>query len=190
MEKQPVSLPDIPLRTIDGRADSLAAHLGEVLLVVNVASQCGLTPQYAALEALHARYKDRGFRVLGFPSNDFGAQEPGSDAEIASFCETGFGVTFPMFAKTPVNGAGRHPLYAALVQALPEATTKPGSDFAARIAKYRPPAAQPGDISWNFEKFVIGRDGEPVARFAPDMAPTDDLVIRVIERELQPGADV
>ena len=185
-----MALPDIALKTIDGRDDNLANHLGEVLLIVNTASQCGLTPQYAALEALHERYADRGFRVLGFPSNDFKGQEPGSDAEIAGFCETSFGVTFPMFAKTPVNGAGRHPLYAALTEALPDATAKPGSDFADRVAKSRPADARPSDISWNFEKFVIGRDGEPVARFAPDMAPDDDMIVRVIERELQPGADV
>jgi glutathione peroxidase len=155
------SLQDIPLRQIDGSDTSLGAYAGKVLLVVNVASQCGLTPQYAGLQKLYDTYRDRGLVVLGFPANEFGAQEPGTNSEIAQFCETRFGVTFPMFEKVVVKGAARHPLYDALI------------------------AAQPGgEIQWNFEKFVVGRNGEVAARFAPTVAPDDPMLVRTIEAEL------
>jgi glutathione peroxidase len=149
---------DIPLRRIDGSEASLSDHAGEVLLIVNVASQCGLTPQYDGLEALYRRYRGRGLTVLGFPANDFAGQEPGSNEEIASFCRSTFGVDFPMFAKIAVTGADRHPLYAELAGDEP--------------------------ISWNFEKFLIARDGSVAARFSPKTVPEDPAVIAAVEREL------
>jgi len=179
------TLQQIPLRRIDGSPSRLADFAGEVLLVVNVASQCGLTPQYTGLQALYERYKDRGFAVLGFPANEFAAQEPGSNDEIAQFCETQFSVTFPMFEKIVVKGEGRHQLYDALVGAQPQARTKPDGQLAARLeAKGLTAGRKPDDILWNFEKFVIGRNGAVVARFAPDVAPDDPAVIEAIEAEL------
>jgi glutathione peroxidase len=153
-------LQETPLRQIDGSDTTLGAYAGKVLLVVNVASQCGLTPQYSGLQKLYDTYRERGLVVLGFPANEFGAQEPGTNAQIAQFCETRFGVTFPMFEKIVVKGAARHPLYDALID------------------------ARPGEISWNFEKFVVGRDGTVVERFAPTVAPDDPRLVRVIEAEL------
>lgn len=176
------ALPDIPLKTIDGEPTSLARYDGQVLLVVNVASRCGLTPQYAGLEALQRKYGEEGLVVLGFPSNDFAGQEPGNDAEIAQFCSTTYDVSFPMFAKTEVTGPDRHPLFSALVEALPTATG-PGS-LRERLAEKGLPVSDKPDILWNFEKFVIGRDGTPVARFAPDVLPDDDRLVQAIEREL------
>jgi glutathione peroxidase len=156
----PSQLQEIPLRQIDGADTSLGAFAGKVLLVVNVASQCGLTPQYSGLQRLYDTYRDRGLVVLGFPANEFGAQEPGTNAEIAQFCETRFGVTFPMFEKIVVKGTARHALYDALID------------------------AKPGEIQWNFEKFVVGRNGAVVERFAPAVAPDDPKLVSVIEAEL------
>lgn len=176
-------LPDLALTRNDGSADSLGAHRGKVLLVVNTASQCGLTPQYAGLQALQDRYGAQGFEVLGFPSNDFGAQEPGSDAEIKSFCETGFGVTFPLYAKAPVSGPDKQPLYAALSAALPDKQGDPES-FRERLRGYGMTPNPDPEVLWNFEKFVIGRDGSVVARFAPAVAPEDAMVTGAIEAAL------
>jgi glutathione peroxidase len=152
--------------------------------VVNTASQCGLTPQYSGLEALHRKLGERGFEVLGFPANDFGAQEPGSDEEIAQFCETGFNVSFPMFAKASVVGEDKQPLYRALTAAAPE---KRGAaePFRERLRGYgRTPTEDP-EVLWNFEKFVISRDGRVVARFAPTVAPDDPELVATIESELE-----
>ena len=154
----PSSLYDIPLLRIDGSETTLADYAGRVLLVVNVASKCGLTPQYDGLESLYRTYKDRGLTVLGFPANDFAGQEPGSNEQIQDFCRSTYGVDFPMFAKITVKGKGRHPLYDVLA----------GSQ----------------DISWNFEKFLIARDGTVAARFTPKTVPEDPTVIRAIEDEL------
>jgi glutathione peroxidase len=164
-----MALPDIPLVTLDGRDTSLAEFSGKVLLIVNVASKCGLTPQYAGLEALHRRYSDRGFAVLGFPCNQFGAQEPGSNEEIATFCSTTYGVTFPMFDKIDVNGAGRHPLY----------------DLLTEVADAE---GHTGDIRWNFEKFLVAPDGS-ITRFSPMVAPEDDTLVAAIEAALAGLAD-
>ena len=173
---------DIPLKTIDGGDASLADYAGKVLLIVNTASKCGLTPQYAALEALYEKYHDEGFTVLGFPANDFAGQEPGSDEEIATFCETQFAVRFPLFAKVKATGAEKHPLYAALIEAAPEAQGTGG--FREKLAGYgMTPNAAP-ELLWNFEKFLIGRDGDVVARFSPDIAPDDPAIVGVVEREL------
>lgn len=167
------------MKKIDGTPTKLDAYKGDVLLIVNVASQCGLTPQYAALEKAFETYSDKGFEVLGFPANEFGAQEPGTNAEIKNFCETKFNVKFPMFEKIVVKGEGQHPLYAHLTAAQPQATFKPDSKLKAMLKE------GPGkDISWNFEKFLVNRQGEVVARFAPDIAPDDQLVTSAIESEL------
>ena len=157
------SLYDIPLKDINNKDTSLKGHKGEVLLVVNVASQCGLTPQYKALEAVHRKYKDKGFTVLGFPCNDFGSQEPGTPEEIKKFCSDKYDVTFPLFAKLHVKGAEQHPLYTAL--------TGKDSPF-------------PGEIKWNFGKFLIGKDGKILKRFESKSAPDSPEVIEAIEAAL------
>ncbi|MCX5578365.1 glutathione peroxidase [Kaistia terrae] len=154
----PSPLYDIPVSRIDGSKATLGDYAGQVLLVVNVASKCGLTPQYDGLEALYRTYKDKGLTVVGFPANNFKGQEPGSNEEIQEFCRLTYGVDFPMFAKISVKGDDRHPLYAALA----------GDD----------------DISWNFEKFLIGRDGKVAARFSPQTEPNDPAVVSALEAEL------
>jgi glutathione peroxidase len=163
-----MSIYDVPVKTLRGEPTSLAEHQGEALLIVNVASRCGLTPQYTALEALQQRYADRGFSVLGFPCNQFGAQEPGSAEEIETFCSTTYGVSFPMYEKIEVNGPGRHPLYGELT--------------AVHDAE-----GEAGDIQWNFEKFLVSRDGDVVARFRPLTAPDDPALIEALE-EVLPAA--
>ncbi|XVU25075.1 glutathione peroxidase [Actinoplanes sp. CA-054009] len=156
---------DVPLRTIDGETTSLAAYDGQVLLVVNVASKCGLTPQYDGLEKLHERFRDSGFSVLGFPANDFMGQEPGTDEEIAEFCRSTFDVQFPMFSKISVKGEEQHPLYAALTAA------RKHDDGSV-------------DVQWNFEKFLISRTGEVVGRFSPRMTPEDETLVEAIKAQL------
>lgn len=178
----PDSLQDIPLKTITGEDTTLGAYAGQVLLIVNVASKCGLTPQYEGLEALYAKYRDEGFTVLSFPANDFAGQEPGSDTEIAEFCRTAFSVDFPMFAKIAVTGPDTHPLYRALVAAKPEASG--GAGMREKLESHGMTPTDPPEILWNFEKFLIGRDGVAVERFTPDTAPNDDALITAIEREL------
>jgi glutathione peroxidase len=150
---------DIPLRTIDGKQASLRDFADDVLLVVNVASKCGLTPQYEGLQRLYDERKQRGFTVLGFPCNQFGAQEPGTNEQISTFCSTNYGVTFPLFDKIDVNGPGRHPLYRTLI-------------------------GDGGDIAWNFEKFLIGRNGRSVERFTPQTAPDDPELRKSIDDAL------
>lgn len=179
----PADLAAIPLTRIDGTPDSLAGHAGKVLLVVNVASKCGLTPQYEGLEQLYQGLKDRGFEVLGFPANDFGAQEPGTHEEIAEFCKLNYGVSFPLFAKADVTGAGKQPLYAALTQALP-AKQGPAAEFRERLKGYGMQPTEDPEVLWNFEKFVIGKDGRVAARFAPGVAPDDADLLATIEAEL------
>ncbi|AKU93751.1 Glutathione peroxidase family protein [Labilithrix luteola] len=178
------SLETISVKTIDGRPSSLGEYAGKVRLVVNVASQCGLTPQYTALEALYRKYKDQGLEILGFPANEFGAQEPGTDAEIQSFCSTKYDVSFPMFSKIVVKGDGQHPLYGKLTAEKPEARSLPGSDFRAKLIGYgiKPGAAD--EILWNFEKFLVDREGNVIDRFAPDVAPDAELVVSAIEKAL------
>ena len=159
-----MSLSEIPIRTLDGRETTLGEHKGKVLLAVNVASKCGLTPQYTGLEKLHETYADRGFTVVGFPCNQFGGQEPGSADEIQEFCSTNYGVTFPLYEKIEVNGEGRHPIYQELTQT-PDAEGKAG------------------DIQWNFEKFLIARDGS-ITRFRPLVDPEDSAITESIEKAL------
>jgi glutathione peroxidase len=175
-------LADVPLTTLAGEPARLADWAGQVLLIVNVASRCGLTPQYAGLQALHAKYKEEGLAVLGFPSNDFAGQEPADEAEIAEFCSNSYQVTFPMFAKVSTTGPDKHPLYAALIAALPQAG---GSGaMRARLEKGGFPVRPEPELLWNFEKFLVGRDGQPVARFSPDTTPDDPGLVQAVEREL------
>jgi glutathione peroxidase len=178
------ALQEIPLKTIDGGETSLGDYAGKVLLVVNVASKCGLTPQYSALETVYKKYHDQGFEVLGFPANNFGGQEPGTNEEIATFCSTSYDVDFPLFSKISVAGEDKHPLYAELIQSQPS----PANDeFRERLKGYgKEPNPEP-EILWNFEKFLIGRDGDVVARFSPGTPPDDDTVITAIEAELHAG---
>jgi len=176
------ALADIQLRTIRGADASLGDYAGKVLLVVNVASKCGLTPQYEGLEALYGQYRDQGLVVLGFPANDFAGQEPGSNDEIESFCTTNFGVDFPMFEKLVATGPDKHPLYAALIEAAPQATDD--GPFRERLKGFGMTPNPAPELLWNFEKFLIGRDGEVVARFSPDTAPGDPALVAAIEKAL------
>ncbi|WP_437881456.1 glutathione peroxidase [Pseudomonas sp. LRF_L74] len=154
---------DIRLRGLDGQELPLAPYKGQLVLVVNVASKCGLTPQYASLEQLYLQYRERGFTVLGLPCNQFAGQEPGSEDEIREFCSLNYGVSFPLASKIEVNGPDRHPLYRLLAGE--------GAEF-------------PGDITWNFEKFLVGPDGRVLARFSPRTTPDDPALIQAIESAL------
>lgn len=174
----------IPLQTIENQSTTLNAYAGKVLLVVNVASECGLTKQYEGLEKLYETWREQGFAVLGFPSNEFLGQEPGSNEEILAFCRGTFGVQFPMFAKIEVNGEGRHPLYRELIAAQPEAVAPEGSGFLERMSSKGRAPKHTGDILWNFEKFLIGRDGQVIQRFSPDMTPEDPQVSEAIKQAL------
>jgi glutathione peroxidase len=177
------ALTDIPLKTITNGDASLGDYAGKVALVVNVASKCGLTTQYKGLEQLYESYQDRGFVVLGFPANDFAGQEPGSNAEIAEFCETKFAVAFPMFSKITVTGADKHPLYEALTKAAPVAQGD-AEGFRERLRGYgMTPNAEP-EVLWNFEKFLIARDGSVAGRFAPTTTPDDPALVDAIEAAL------
>jgi glutathione peroxidase len=177
------NIQQIPLQTIDGTGATLGDYQGDVLLVVNVASKCGLTPQYEALEAVHERFRDQGFAVLGFPANDFGGQEPGTNEEISEFCSVTFGVQFPMFAKIAVTGQDKHPLYTELTSVRPEAEGDKAA-FRANLQGYGMTPTEDPEILWNFEKFLLSRDGAVVARFSPDVTPDDERVTSAIEREL------
>ena len=157
------SIYKISLKDIDGKSTSLKSYEGKVLLIVNVASKCGYTPQYAGLEALYEKYKDKGLVVLGFPCNQFGGQEPGTNEEIKTFCSSKYQVTFPLFDKLEVNGPSRHPLYGMLAGT--------GSPF-------------PGDIKWNFNKFLIGRDGKILKRFDSKVKPDSDEMVQAVEKAL------
>jgi glutathione peroxidase len=160
------SLYDFKMKNIDGSEIKLETFKGKVALIVNTASKCGLTPQYEALQALYNQYQDRGFVILGFPANNFMGQEPGTDAEIKDFCTIKYKVTFPIFSKISVKGTDQHPLYTYLTN------EKSNPGFA-------------GDISWNFEKFLIGKDGKTLARFSPSTKPDDPKVIEALEKALK-----
>ncbi|SCW88221.1 glutathione peroxidase [Sphingobium faniae] len=177
------AIQQIPLKTIKGDDASLSDYAGKVVLAVNVASKCGLTPQYEGLEKLYGDYKGKGLVVAGFPANDFGAQEPGSNDEIATFCTTNFGVDFPMFEKIVVTGSEKHPLYAALTSAQPKAQGD-GDAFREKLKGYGMEPNPEPEVLWNFEKFVIARDGSVAARFAPTTAPDDPALVATIEAEL------
>jgi len=176
------TLQDIPVARIDGTPSSLGAYAGKVRLVVNVASKCGLTPQYAGLEKLYEDKRAQGLEVLGFPANNFGAQEPGTDAEISEFCSLTYDVKFPLFSKISVLGADQHPLYAGLTAAQPAAIGD--GPFRERLKGYGINPANPVDVLWNFEKFLVGRDGKVIARFAPDIAADDPRLVEAIDAAL------
>lgn len=177
-------LQEIPLRRIDGSPVSLKDFGGNVLLVVNVASKCGLTPQYEGLEKLYEEYRERGLLVLGFPANDFGAQEPGSNQEIAEFCQTRFAVAFPMFEKIAVKGPAQHALYRELIAQQPQAQSNEDGALGKKLAAHGMAPEQPSDVLWNFEKFLVDRQGHVVGRFAPDVTPDNPGLVSAIEREL------
>ena len=178
------SIYDIPVKKITGESTSLAEFKGKVLLVVNVASKCGLTPQYEGLEKLYEQYKGQGLVVAGFPANDFKAQEPGSNEEILAFCTTNFGVKFPLFDKITVVGAQKHPLYAALIAAQPKAVSLGAVPFREKLKGYGIDANPEPEVLWNFEKFLVSRSGEVVRRFAPDTQPDAPELVAAIEAEL------
>lgn len=159
-----ISISDVTVQTADGKPKSLSDYKGDVLLIVNVASKCGNTPQYTQLEELNRKYAAQGLRVLGFPSNDFGGQEPGTIDEVLQFCSSNYNVTFPIFDKVHAKGPKQSPLYAKLMQVEPA-----------------------GDVRWNFEKFLVARDGTVVGRFIPKMKPDDPEIVSAIERELASG---
>ena len=156
------SIHEIELPRLNGKPESLSDYAGKVVLAVNVASKCGFTPQYAGLEALYERYSDRGFVVLGFPSNQFRGQEPGTAEEIQEFCSVNYGVTFPLFDKLDVKGEGQHPLYSIL-------------------SEFPDDAGKAGSVAWNFEKFLIGRDGRVVRRFRSKVTPEDPKLVEAVE---------
>lgn len=176
------TLYDIPLNKIDGTPATLAEHEGEVLLLVNVASKCGLTPQYEGLEALQEKYAGKRFSVLGFPANDFAAQEPGSNEEIQEFCKTTYNVQFPLYSKIVVTGPQKHALYKQLTTEMPETEGRDNMENMLRGYKMEPTATP--EVVWNFEKFLVDRHGKVVRRFAPDTAPDAPKLVAAIEAEL------
>ena len=175
---------DIPVNKITGEPASLGDFKGNVLLVVNVASKCGLTPQYEALEKVYEQYKGQGLVITGFPANDFKSQEPGTEAEIQAFCTTNYGVKFPMFSKITVVGPNKHPLYSALIAAQPKAISVSDVPFREKLKGFGIEALPEPELLWNFEKFLVSRSGEVVRRFSPDTAPDDPALIAAIEAEL------
>lgn len=177
------SIYDIPVQDIKGEETSLAQFKGKALLIVNVASKCGLTKQYEGLEKLYEQYRDRGLVIAGFPSNDFAGQEPGSNEDIQAFCTGSFGVQFPMFGKIPVVGENKHPLYAALIAARPDTLT-PKAPFEENLRKYGIDPNKEPEVLWNFEKFLVNPAGQVVERFTPDTEPTSPELIAAIESQL------
>lgn len=178
------TLTQIPFTKMDGAPGKLADYEGSVVLIVNVASACGLTPQYEGLEKLYENKRAQGLVVIGFPANNFGAQEPGSNEEIVEFCTTKFGVQFPMAEKISVTGADIHPLYQQLVAARPKALPSGDDKLRTALETHGLAPKNDTDVMWNFEKFLIGRNGEVVGRFAPDIAPDDARIVAAIDAEL------
>lgn len=174
---------DIPLKTIDGDAATLNDYKGKVLLIVNVASKCGLTPQYEGLEKLYQTHKSEGFEILGFPCNDFKGQEPGSESEIASFCSTNYDVHFSLFSKITVLGGDRHPLYNALIAQQPDAIGE--GPMREKLKGYGVERTDKSEILWNFEKFLVGKDGKVIARFAPDVTADDARLVDAVKDALK-----
>jgi glutathione peroxidase len=174
---------DRKMESLAGQETDLSKYEGKVVLIVNVASQCGATPQYEPLQKLYEKYKDQGLVVLGFPCNQFGSQEPGTAKEISEFCTQNYGVTFPMFAKIVVKGAGQHPLYQRLVAEAPAPVFMPGSRHETAFAEAGKPAGH-WDPVWNFEKFLIDRSGRIAARFDPDVVPEDPRLVAAVETAL------
>ncbi len=178
------SIYDIPVHKITDEDASLGEFQGKVLLVVNVASKCGLTPQYEGLEKLYEQYSERGLVVVGFPANDFKSQEPGTNEEIQSFCTLNYGVKFPMFGKIAVTGPEKHPLYAALIAAQAKAVSTGEKPFRETLRDYGIDTLPEPELLWNFEKFLVSRSGEVVDRFSPDTPPDAPALVAAIETEL------
>lgn len=176
------SVYDIPVNTIDGKETTLGNYKGKALLIVNVASKCGLTPQYEGLEKVYEDYRGKGFEVLGFPANNFLAQEPGTNEEIQDFCISNYNVQFPLFGKISVKGDDRHRLYEHLTSERPKADITDGDGFEEKLKGYGQTRESPDDILWNFEKFLIGKDGEIAARISPDVTAEDERVIAAIDK--------
>ena len=185
MTTRQADLYEIKVKAITGQETALGEYAGNVLLIVNVASKCGLTPQYEALEKVFEKYQDQGFLVLGFPANNFGGQEPGTEEEIQQFCSLNYNVKFPLFAKISVKGADQAPLYHYLTGVKPVATSRPDSQLAEKLdASGLVAGRKPNDILWNFEKFLVNRQGEVIARFAPDLTPDSPVITQAIEQAL------
>lgn len=182
------SIYDIPLTRLTGEPSSLQPFHGKVLLIVNVASKCGFTPQYTGLESLYRRYQDRGLVIAGFPANDFAGQEPGTNAEIATFCSTEYPVSFPLFSKIAVTGPAKHPLYRELIAERPARLPNGDAlynDLAGYLKSQNLPAPNnPPELLWNFEKFLVDRNGKVIGRFGSDVAPDDPRLVSAIEQAL------
>jgi glutathione peroxidase len=181
------SIANIPIKTIKGQDSNLAAYKGKVLLIVNVASKCGLTPQYEGLEKIYKKYKAQGFEILGFPANNFMGQEPGTNDEIVEFCKSSYDVSFPLFQKISVKGGNQHPLYAALTHSNVPVQDSNDASFVKKMAfrilgGFNKKAT---DISWNFEKFLVDRSGKVVARFSPTVKPEEAALTSAIEKLLK-----
>lgn len=174
---------EIAVKTIDGEETNLGEYKNKVLLLVNVASKCGLTPQYEGLQKLYGEYKDKGFEILGFPANNFMGQEPGTEDEIKEFCDANYKVGFPLFSKISVKGEDQHQLYHFLTETKPETDVNDG-DLEERLKGYGSTRSKESEVLWNFEKFLIGKNGDIAARFAPDVAPNDERLIEKLEAEL------
>ena len=174
---------EIPVRKIDGTDTNLGEYKDKVLLVVNVASKCGLTPQYKELQELYGEYRNKGFEILGFPANNFLEQEPGTEREIKEFCDTNYSIEFPLFSKISVKGDDQHELYKYLTSAKPETDVNDGG-LEENLKGYGSERSEPSEVLWNFEKFLVGKNGEIAARFAPDVTPKDERLTERIEAEL------
>lgn len=174
---------DIPVKTIDGAETNLGAYKGKVLLLVNVASKCGLTPQYEGLQNLYGEYRGKGFEILGFPANNFMSQEPGTEEEIKEFCSTNYNVSFPMFSKISVKGDDQHQLYHYLTETKPDTDVNDGG-LEEKLKGFGSVRSMPSEVLWNFEKFLIAKDGSIAARFAPDVKPDDDRLLAKLNEEL------
>jgi glutathione peroxidase len=182
------SIYDVPLTRLSGEASTLEPFRGKVLLIVNVASKCGFTPQYTGLESLYQRYKDRGLVVAGFPANDFAGQEPGTNEDIATFCSLDYPVSFPLFSKITVTGPEKHPLYRELIAERPDRLPN-GDALRENLAGYLksqnlPGPNDPPEVLWNFEKFLIDRDGNVIGRFGSDVAPDDPRLVSAIDQAI------
>ena len=178
------SIYDIPVLRITGQSASLGEFKGKVILIVNVASKCRLTPQYEGLESLYEKYRGQGLVIAGFPANDFRSQEPGSDAEILTFCTESYGVRFPMYSKIGVAGPKKHPLYAMLIKEQPKATSFSEQPFRKQLKSFGIDTLPEPELLWNFEKFLVSRDGHVVKRFSPDTPAEAPALIAAVEAEL------
>jgi glutathione peroxidase len=178
-----MSIYDIPVKTIDGKDTNLGEYKGKTLLIVNVASKCGLTPQYEGLQALYSANKDKDFEVLGFPANNYLAQEPGNEDEIKDFCSTNYSVTFPMFSKLSTKGDDQHALYKYLTETKPDTDVNDGG-LEEKLKGFNQFRSTPSEVLWNFEKFLVNKDGEISARFAPDVKPDDERFLSKLNAEL------